>query len=237
MRISVVIPTLNEAAYLGATLARLGRADGSSDFFEIICADGGSKDETIAIASHAGATVVHGARGRGAQLHAGACAATGEVLWFLHADTIACRNAAAQIDRALADSRVIGGNFRLHFDGRSGGARFLNALYPRLAWLGLRYGDSGIFVRRSAYERAGGFRPHPIFEDLDLLRRLRRLGRLTTLPGPLCTSSRRFESRPFAPVFARWTALQVLYWAGCDPVRLGRWYYPEQQAGKRTAPS
>ncbi|MGH8018617.1 MAG: glycosyltransferase [Opitutaceae bacterium] len=173
-------------------------------------------------------------RGRGRQMHAGALAARGDVLWFLHADTVMRCAGAAQIASAFEDPRVVAGNFRLHFDGPSRGARFLNALYPRLALLGLRYGDSGLFVHRTAYTRAGGFRPLPIFEDLDLLRRVRRLGRMVTLPGPLCTSSRRFESRAFAPVFARWVGMQVLYWTGCNPMRLGRWYYPPPSVTRRS---
>jgi len=95
-----------------------------------------------------------------------------------------------------------------------------------LVWLGLRYGDSGIFVRRTAYERVGGFAAYPIFEDLDLLRRLKTEGRFVTLPGPLITSSRRFEGRNFALVFGRWALMQILYWAGVHPRRLGRLYEP-----------
>lgn len=223
MRLSVVIPTLNEAAVLPQTL---GTVTAWCPGAEVLCVDGGSTDETRQAAHRGGARVISCEHGRGRQQQAGASVARGEVLWFLHADTRVEGPAAAQIEAALRSPSVVGGNFRLHFEGTSRGARFLSALYPHLAYLGLRYGDSGIFVRRDAYGRAGGFRPLPIFEDLDLLRRLRPQGRLRTLAGPLRTSSRRFDGRAFTPVFARWVAMQVLYWAGCDPRRLGRWYYP-----------
>ena len=111
-------------------------------------------------------------------------------------------------------------------NGRRQAARLLTWIYPRLRWFGLCYGDSGIFVRRTAYERAGGFRPFPIFEDLDLLRRLKRCGRFVHLLHSVTTSSRRFESSSFTLTFAWWTVLQVLYWMGVSPHFLGRLYAP-----------
>ncbi len=225
MRLSVVIPTLNEAAVLRANLDVLCPL---REVAEVIVVDGGSTDTTISVAERAGCEVVTAPRGRGVQLAAGARVASGDVVWFLHADTVAPSNAAEQIERACADERVVAGNFRLIFDGAEFGSKFLTSLYPHLRWLGLRYGDSGFFVRRSAYERSGGFRPLPIFEDLDFLRRVRPLGSWITLDGPLITSSRRFHGRPFTPVFAKWAGLQILYWLGCNPVRLGRIYYRER---------
>lgn len=229
--ISIIIPTLNEASLLRPTLQAL-RALGSGP--EVLCADGGSTDETVDIAASEGARVVRSNCGRGIQLHAGAQHAQGDVLWFLHADTLVPSDATAQIGSALVNERVVAGNFRLLFSGGSRGAVFLNALYPKLAWLGLRYGDSGLWVRQATYERAGGFRPLPLFEDLDFLRRVKAYGRLRTLPGPLTTSSRRFEHRAFTPVFARWTVLQLLYWLGGDPHRLGQWYYPRSRPAAGT---
>ena len=155
---------------------------------------------------------------------AGAAAAGGEVLWFLHADTLPPPDAMAHITAALADPAVVGGNFEIRFDGDFAAARFLTWLYRHLALIGLRYGDSAYFVRRSDYEAVGGFRPYPIFEDLDLLRRLRKRGRFVRVPAVVTTSSRRFHGRSFAVVFAWWAVLQCLYWIGVSPVRLGRWY-------------
>ena len=227
-RLSVIIPALNEAASIGATLDAASRIGG---LVEVIVVDGGSSDRTPQIAREWGARVVFSERGRGTQMHAGAQAAHGDVFWFLHADTLAPSDAAERIAEALRDSRAVGGNFTIRFDGRRRAARFLTWLYPQLARLGLLYGDSAIFVRREAYERAGGFRPFPIFEDLDLLRRLRRLGRMARLPAVVVTSSRRFEGRSFALTFARWSLLQTLYWLGVHPRTLGKLYYPPRRKG------
>ncbi|HEY9284740.1 MAG TPA: hypothetical protein VIP46_14890, partial [Pyrinomonadaceae bacterium] len=169
---------------------------------------------------------------RGAQMHAGACAARGHVLWFVHADTRPSAGCAARIEEALRDQSVVAGNFRVIFDGEARAARFLTWLYPRLRRLGLCYGDSAIFVRREAYERVGGFRAFPVFEDLDLVRRLRKVGRVAHLPAAVATSSRRFEGRSFALTFARWSLLQLLYWLGVHPRTLGRLYAPVRGASQ-----
>jgi rSAM/selenodomain-associated transferase 2 len=223
--ISVIIPALDEARSIGATLDAAARVAG-----EVVVVDGGSADATAEVARAKGARVVTSARGRGAQMHAGALAARGEVFWFLHADTLAPADAAARIAEALGDARAVGGNFRVRFDGGGGAARFMTWLYPRLRLLGLAYGDSGFFVRRAAYERAGGFQPFPLFEDLDLLRALRRQGRFVQADACVVTSSRRFEGRSFALAFARWSLLQALYWLGVSPHALARLYAPVRAA-------
>lgn len=227
--ISIIIPALNEAQSIGETLDAAARVKG---VVEVIIVDGGSADGTAEVARGRGARVVNSARGRGAQMHAGAIAARGEVFWFLHADTLAPADAGECIERALRDTRAVGGNFRIRFDGAGGAARFLTWLYPRLRLLGLAYGDSGIFVRRAAYERAGGFKPLPIFEDLDLLRALWRQGRFVQAEACVITSSRRFEGRSFALTFARWSLLQSLYWLGVSPHTLARFYAPVRGARK-----
>jgi rSAM/selenodomain-associated transferase 2 len=221
-RLSVIVPALNEAAGIVAALQALAplRTRGH----ELVVADGGSGDGTLDIVRRRGVPVVEGPRGRGPQMHAGALAAGGDVLWFLHADTHPPGDAADLIREALADPRTVAGHFALRFDGDRRSAGLLTWIYPRLRYLGLCYGDSGIFVRREAYERVGGFRPYPIFEDLDLLTRLRRLGRVARLEAAVVTSSRRFEGRSFALTFAWWTLLQLLYWIGVPPRHLGRMY-------------
>jgi hypothetical protein len=119
---------------------------------------------------------------------------------------------------------VAGGHFAVRFSGPSRSARTMTRLYPWLRALGLCYGDSGIFVRREIYEAVGGFRPMPLFEDIDLVRRLRRRGRFRRLQCRLTTSARRFEHRNLACVFAQWTGLQILYWLGVSPSWLARHY-------------
>jgi hypothetical protein len=148
------------------------------------------------------------------------------VLWFLHADTVVPSDAADLIVKTLHDPKVVGGNFDVLFDGRTLAARFMTWLYPKLRRLGLSYGDSAIFVRRAAYEQVGGFRSFPIFEDLDLIKRLHKLGAMVNLPTTVVTSSRRFEGHSFVVTFARWASLQLLYWLGLPPSALGRLYAP-----------
>lgn len=228
--LSIIIPTLNEEQSLRATLDAVKRVRGQ---IEVIVVDGGSLDKTLDFAREYGARVVTSERGRGAQLHAGANVARGEVLWFLHADTLAAEDACEAIGEALCDAKIVGGNFTLRFDGTRHAARFLTRLYPQLRKFGLFYGDSGMFVRRDVYERTGGFKPFPIFEDLDLLRRLRRHGRIVNLPVVITTSSRRFEGRSFASTFARWATLQGLYWLGVHPRTLGKLYAPIRKASRK----
>jgi rSAM/selenodomain-associated transferase 2 len=221
--LSIIIPTLNESAVIEATLGAVAKLRG---WVEVLVVDGGSEDGTSDIVRRCGVRLINAPRGRGTQMHAGAGTATGDIFWFLHADTQPPEDAPSQIRDALADPGVAGGYFTIRFDGPRYAARLLTWVYPRLRWLGLCYGDSGIFVRRTAYEQSGGFRPFPIFEDLDLLRRLKRCGRFVRLPQTITASSRRFEGRSFILTFARWTALQVLYWVGVSPRFLDRLYAP-----------
>lgn len=221
--LSIIIPALNEGHSIGATLDAVSRLSVRS---EVIVVDGGSDDGTREIAGARGAIVIASERGRGLQMDRGARAAHGDVLWFLHADTIVPADGVDLIIKALRDQQVVAGNFEVHFDGRGWAARFMTWLYPQLRRLELSYGDSAIFVQREAYEQAGGFKSFPIFEDLDLLRGLRKLGSIVHVPGTVVTSSRRFEGRSFALMFARWVAMQALFWLGMRPRTLGRFYAP-----------
>ena len=226
--LSIIIPTFNEARSIRAMLEQVAHVRGRN---EIIVVDGGSTDETVEIARDLGAQVITSERGRGLQMQSGARVAQGEALWFIHADTMPSPDAAERILEALGhDAEAVGGNFRICFDGNRRAARFLTWLYPQLRKLGLCYGDSAIFVRASTYKQVGGFQPFPIFEDLDLVRRLRQRGRLVHLQATVLTSSRRFEGRSFALTFTRWAILQALYWAGVPPRILGRLYAPIRNA-------
>ena len=221
MKISVIIPTLNEELSLPATLAAISRLKEQP---EIIVVDGGSSDKTVEIAVKSGAKIVHTEAGRGRQLDAGAKAASSDVFWFLHADTLPPENACEQILRALKDEQIIGGNFEIRFDGERFAARFLTWLYPKLRVLDLCYGDSAFFARRAAYERSGGFADLPLFEDVEFYRRLKKHGRFVHLKSVVTSSSRRFEKRSFALTFARWSLFQGLYWIGVSPHFLAKRY-------------
>jgi len=218
--LSVVIPTFGEAALIGEAVAAAGRIGD-----EVIVADGGSGDDTVALARRAGAWVVSAPKGRGVQLHAGAEAARGEVLLFLHADVRLPPEARGAIAQALSDDRVAGGNFRLRFEPATPAARFFslaNDLRRRL--LRIYYGDSALFLRREAYRRLGGFRPLPIFEDYELVRRLERLGATAYVRTvSAVASSRRFARRPLRTLLL-WTLLQTLYSAGVPAARLAPLY-------------
>jgi hypothetical protein len=134
-------------------------------------------------------------------------------------------DAPALVADALTDDRVCGGNFGLIFGGDTREARLLTRIYPFLRLGGMIYGDSAIFVRRRVFDRLGGYREYPIFEDCDLCRRMRRLGRFVRLDACATTSSRRFEGR-FIRTFALWSLMQVLYWLGVNPNLLNRLYKP-----------
>jgi rSAM/selenodomain-associated transferase 2 len=223
LSISVVIPTLNEAAALPAALASLAGCGA-----EVIVVDGGSVDGTPCLARGFGATVLGGVRGRGAQLRLGAGRATGDVVLFLHADTRLGPGALDAIRASLAAPKVVGGNFRLVFDGEDGFSRWLTGFYAWLRRRGLFYGDSAIFVRRAALEAVGGVRPIALMEDFDLVRRLARAGLMACVDTPpALTSSRRFRGRSPWRIVAGWLAIHALYVAGVDPERLARLYRSE----------
>jgi rSAM/selenodomain-associated transferase 2 len=222
MRLSIIIPTLDEATTMHDLAASLQRW---RDEVEIIVADGGSTDGTVEIARACGLRVIHAAHGRGQQMNAGARVASGEVLLFLHADTRLPDDTSEMIASALEDPQTCGGNFSLLFTGGTCEARALTKLYPCLRLGGMCYGDSAIFVRRSVFEKLGGYRDFQIFEDVDLFRRMKKHGRFVRLSACAITSSRRFEGQ-FMRTFALWSLLQVLYWLGVPPRKLERMYRP-----------
>lgn len=226
MKISVIVPTLNEATRLADTLGRVRTALPGA---ELIVADGGSVDGTAEIARAEGARLAVSARGRGKQFAAGAARAQGEVLVFLHADTLLPRDAGEVLARAFADERVEIGTFRLRFDE---GGWFLRgcAWCTRRDSVFTRFGDQGIVVRRAFYARLGGFPEWPLFEDVELLRRARRLTRIVSFPACVTTSARRFRRGGALRQQARNAWLLLRFLAGVSPHRLAGEYSPEPPA-------
>ncbi len=189
--ISVIIPSLNEGSRIGAAVASV-----AADATEVIIVDGGSTDTTVREATAAGARVVAGIRGRGAQMEAGAREASGEWLVFLHADTRLEHGWAAAL-REL-DRDAVGGAFCFRLDSARRRYRLVEAgARLRCAAFALPYGDQALFARRQAFAQAGGFGNTPILEDVDLIRRLRRCGRLAFPSVQAVTSARRWEEYGF----------------------------------------
>jgi rSAM/selenodomain-associated transferase 2 len=231
-RVSIVIPTLNEAARIPGLLASLRTQDPA---IEIIVVDGGSGDETVAAAEAAGARVLTTRAGRGRQLAAGAAAACGDVLWFVHADSQVPPGALDALRDALdADPVLTGGNFRLLFDGDDPFSRWLDGFYAWIRTHGFYYGDSAIFVRRQIYDALGGIQPIALMEDYDFIRRIERQGRTCCIDSPpLVTSSRRFSGRRPAGIVFGWLAIHALFHLGVPPRWLARLYNSTRRPGFR----
>jgi rSAM/selenodomain-associated transferase 2 len=228
MLVSVIVPVLDEDAVLASTLDDLANLAGT---FEVLVADGGSRDGTLALArAHPLRPRIltrgSGPTCRGAQLNEAAAEASGDLLLFLHADTRLPAEAHAALASAHADPAIVGGNFTLAFDGRDGLSGVLGRLYAGLRRLGIYYGDSGVFVRPEVFAALGGFRDLPIMDDYDFVRRLERAGKTVCLPGPAVTSDRRWRRDGAARTVATWTAIQLLYMGGVAPARLARLYNP-----------
>jgi rSAM/selenodomain-associated transferase 2 len=225
MRLAVVIPTLDEGAVLGATLDSLGRVLERDDF--VVVSDGGSSDDTVAIAERRGKVVVRGAAGRGGQLQRGARAALergADALLFVHADTTLPAGARSRVDEALA-AGAAGGGFLVAFDGSRAIYRLAESLVnARTRWLRVPLGDQAQFASASAFGAAGGFPDWPILEDVELLRRLRRVGRLAVVATPVVTSVRRFEARGVLRTVATNWLIWTLFLLGAAPHRLARLY-------------
>jgi rSAM/selenodomain-associated transferase 2 len=233
--ISVVIPTLNEAASLPGLLRSLDRQEGGGPC-ETIVADGGSRDETLAVATDQGVKIVRSAPGRGRQLHDGAKQAEGDILLFLHADSVFPRGGLRKIEDTLRSPQIVGGNFRLLFAGDDGFSRWLDGFYAWIRERGFYYGDSGLFVRRRVYQALGGIRPIALMEDYDFARRLERYGETCCIQDPpLVTSSRRFEGRHPAGIVWGWLKIHALFHLGVSPERLARIYDSERRRQSASA--
>ena len=214
---SVVIPALDEEAGIEGAIRSARDVLGGC---EIVVADGGSRDRTVALAVEAGARVVEARGTRADGMNAGATATGGTVLLFLHADTTLPGDAGDVIELALRDA--VGGAFSLGFDDRPRLARFAAALY-RPFHRGV-YGDQAIFVTRETWDRVGGYRQLPIMEDFDFVQRVRKVGHFVVLPETVTTSARRQRVHGEVRTFATVASIKVLYRLGVSPTRLARAY-------------
>ncbi|MFE9237977.1 TIGR04283 family arsenosugar biosynthesis glycosyltransferase [Streptomyces sp. NPDC007007] len=213
-QVSIIVPALNEEAAIRRAVSRL-----CHDFpgCELIVVDGGSTDATAELAA-AHATVITSERGRARQMNKGARHASGDILWFVHADTDIAPEALDQIRAALTDPAVVGGGLTLRFDRRTPALNYLawtsNARARRLHHI---FGDQAMFIRRTVFDELGGFPDLAIMEDLEMSRRLHRRGPLRLLPATSTASSRRLTAHGTWRMIAFMQYLKLLYFAGADP--------------------
>ena len=231
MRLSVILPVLNEARRIGSRLRELRAQDA---LHEIILVDGGSTDGTLGEAREsmrgfdggAPVKIVHAPRGRASQMNAGARTSEGDVLLFQHADTVLPAEVVSHVRKTLSASQVVAGAFRtwtVNDTDRPFPKALLHLADLRSRYSGLPYGDQALFVRREVFFHVGGFPEQPLMEDLELARRLRCEGRVTTIAAYVQVSGRRFVARPVF-YFTLMNVFPLLYRAGVSADRLGRLY-------------
>ena len=224
--LSVIVPTLNAETQLPRSLPPLASLEAVGLVREVVISDGGSQDATAAIAQGAGARVVCAQRGRGAQLRAGAAAARGSWLLFLHADTVLQPGWAAEVGAFIAacQNRERAAAFCFACDDGGAPARALTRWVDRRCrWLKLPYGDQGLLLSRALYDALGGYRELPFLEDVDLVRRIGRR-RMVMLRSTAETSAEKYRRDGYRRRAARNLALVGLYLAGVSPHRLARFY-------------
>jgi rSAM/selenodomain-associated transferase 2 len=226
--LSVVIPALREAATIGPALDRLAALPAPWPV-EVLVVDGDpAARDTLAAVTRPGVRTLASPPGRGRQMNAGAAAARGQALLFLHADTTLPQAAFARVAEVLADPALAGGAFGLGFASARPALRLVASVGDlRNRATRIPYGDQAIFLRRAAFEALGGYADIPIMEDVDLMRRLRARGlRIRILPDKVATSPRRYEAEGLLRAVMRNTLLRLRFALGADPARLARRYPP-----------
>lgn len=221
MKISIIIPVLNEEKTIAKTLRSLEQLAPH----ESIVVDGGSGDRTVKISRQFAVRVFCSERGRARQMNCGARRASGDVLLFLHADTRLPPSAFVDIAAAFADPHCLGGRFDVEIDGRHWMCKIIGALISyRSRATRIGSGDQAIFVRRQIFEQIGGYPDVPLMEDIAFCRALKALGRVACLRSRVVTSGRRWEvDGVWRTILKMWT-LKLLYLAGVSPARLKRYY-------------
>jgi rSAM/selenodomain-associated transferase 2 len=226
-KISIIVPALNEEGAIKSVLDALqpARAEGH----EVIVVDGGSADRTIAVAASAADHVIEAARGRARQMNAGAAAASGEIFWFLHADTRPPRNAIQLIQDSWRDKADGWGRFDVRL---SGAHPLLRVVERMMNWrsrlTGIATGDQGMFVTRGLFEAAGCFPDLPLMEDIAFSCALKRHGKPMCLSQQVETSSRRWERDGVLRTVMLMWRLRLAYALGADPNELARSYYGDR---------
>jgi rSAM/selenodomain-associated transferase 2 len=221
LKISLIVPVLNEAATIASVISTAQNAKN----VEIIVADGGSSDGSAEIARSLGVRVVSTAPGRATQMNAGAACATGDILLFLHADTILPPGYDSGVRLTLAKPQTVAGAFELKIDARTLSLRLVEiGVNWRSHFLQMPYGDQAIFLYAATFDKIGGFPDLPLMEDFELVRRLKTQGRIEIVPQPVLTSARRWQQLGVLKTTAINQIVIIAYFFGVSPDRLAFWY-------------
>ncbi len=222
-QISIIIPVLNEEACIGSTLHYLRKNSAPENILEIIVVDGGSVDQTVALALAEGASVISSAKGRAKQLNLGAKYAKGEILYFLHVDTLPPKYFDSSIKEAVAKQNWVG-CFQMKFDSDSRILRFF-AWFTRVNIKLCRGGDQSLFIAQDLYELSGGFdESYMVFEDNEFIGRLYEMGPFKILPRHVKTSARRYEERGEVALQFHFGMIHLKNYMGASPEQLYDYY-------------
>ena len=221
--LTVIIPNLNGGEALGALMQQLSQRDAKTDV-KIILSDGGSQDGSLDIALQAGARIVSGCCGRGHQLRRGARLATTDWLLFLHADSQLDDQWLSAVTNFIKSHPKRAGHFRMRFKATGFAPRFCElAVGLRSFFLGLPYGDQGLLISRTHYDEIGGYSPLPLFEDVEIIRKIGR-SRLASVKSPLWTDASKYERDGYFRRGWRNIKLARRYYKGEDPAKLLKIY-------------
>ncbi|MEH2377189.1 TIGR04283 family arsenosugar biosynthesis glycosyltransferase [Nostoc sp.] len=225
VRISIIIPTLNEAGNIKEAIATTQ----PSTNIEIIVVDAGSKDGTVEMAQLLGIKVISSSSGRAVQMNAGALAASGDILLFLHADTRLPAGFDEMIRTALQQPGTVAGAFNLRIDALLLSLRWVEwGVKMRSHFYQMPYGDQAIFLTKAMFQQMGGFPELPIMEDFELMRRLKRTGCIVIIPTPVVTSARRWLQKGVFKTTLLNQLVIIAYLLGVSPERICRWYRREK---------
>ncbi|MBN3874379.1 TIGR04283 family arsenosugar biosynthesis glycosyltransferase [Nostoc sp. JL33] len=224
-KISIIIPAINEAGNIKEAIATTQQ----SINIEVILVDAGSKDGTVEIAQSLGVKVISSSLGRAVQMNAGALAASGEILLFLHADTRLPTGFDEMIRTVLQQPGIVAGAFNLRIDASLLSLRWVEwGVNMRSHIYQMPYGDQAIFLTKAVFQQIGGFPELPIMEDFELMRRLKRTGRIVIIPTPVVTSARRWLQKGVFKTTLLNQIVIIAYLLGVSPKRICRWYRREK---------